>query len=335
MSAPTAALTSGSWEAHVHLQPHHRFWYNMPSKMYGYSEEYADRLRKAAVGAVALHVGVFFLIGWSFPSVSFGLGAPPRPIVLNLHPPEPLEERQLVEVREAAAEPAEDTNLISDRNSKAQDEADTEGPETAPYVDEVANHAQLARSGAPAREAAPQPETAGPVEPPLRMTETETVTEAAAAGLEPDLPDPPRKEAAPFEVAKVDQPSLSETMPQPARGTVKGGVSRKGPLAFEAKQHELGAYLTKIQHGVEARWQSMLRLRYKGTSATEAVLECAINPDGTLAYVKIVDSGDSVSYAPLCKEAIERAAPFGPFPFEVPEVYRTQTLEIHWTFSFL
>jgi hypothetical protein len=42
-----------------------------------------------------------------------------------------------------------------------------------------------------------------------------------------------------------------------------------------------------------------------------------------------------MTYAPLCREAIEKAAPFSAFPFKVPEIYRDENLEIRWTFSFL
>jgi hypothetical protein len=64
-------------------------------------------------------------------------------------------------------------------------------------------------------------------------------------------------------------------------------------------------------------------------------VDCAISPSGEVVSVTIVDPGESVSFAPLCKEAIEEAGPFPPFPFEVPEAYRNRNLEIRWTFSFL
>ena len=37
----------------------------------------------------------------------------------------------------------------------------------------------------------------------------------------------------------------------------------------------------------------------------------------------------------LNKTAIEQTGPFPPFPFKVPEMYKRDTLDIRWTFSYL
>jgi len=79
----------------------------------------------------------------------------------------------------------------------------------------------------------------------------------------------------------------------------------------------------------------MLLTRYSGTSPTEVVIDCAIAPDGTLARVEIVGEPKDRVYAALCKDAVEKAGPFKPFPFTVPDMYRNRNLEIRWTFSFL
>ena len=49
----------------------------------------------------------------------------------------------------------------------------------------------------------------------------------------------------------------------------------------------------------------------------------------------MVEPGSSLTYAVLCRQAVEMAAPFGPFPFDVPEIYRNHNLEITWKFSYL
>ena len=100
-------------------------------------------------------------------------------------------------------------------------------------------------------------------------------------------------------------------------------------------EDEIAPYLKEVRARVERNWRAALQLRYSGTTPTKAVLECSIRPDGMLEHVRIVEGGDSPTYAPLCKEAIERAAPFPAFPFKVPEIYRERSLQIRWTFSFL
>jgi hypothetical protein len=108
-----------------------------------------------------------------------------------------------------------------------------------------------------------------------------------------------------------------------------------GFLSFEAMESEFAPYLRDVRNRVERRWKALIQLRYSGSSTTKAVLDCAIDSKGRLVHVTVVEPGDSASYAGLCKEAIERAGPFPPFPFEVPAVYRNKNLEIRWTFSFL
>ena len=123
--------------------------------------------------------------------------------------------------------------------------------------------------------------------------------------------------------------------PRSAESRDDKGAKTKGFISFEAKQHEFAAYLNQIRSSVEPRWRMMYQTRYSGVSPTKAVLRCEISPQGRLTAVDIVEAGDSPSFAPLCREAIQKAAPFPPFPFDVPKVYRNKNLEIRWTFSFM
>ena len=157
----------------------------------------------------------------------------------------------------------------------------------------------------------------------------------------------PRPGSEPLQVAQAEPPVLPPGRPQ---GRVDGGVHSKGFTGFEAMEDEIAPYLKEVRARVERNWRAALQLRYSGTTPTKAVLECSIRPDGMLLHVRIVEAGvpttgDSTSavspsgvsptYAPLCKEAIERAAPFPAFPFKIPEMYRERSLQIRWTFSFL
>jgi hypothetical protein len=112
-------------------------------------------------------------------------------------------------------------------------------------------------------------------------------------------------------------------------------VKQKGFAGHEALQDELAPYLREVRARVERRWNEALLTRYRGTNPTRAVVDCVIAPDGSLVAATIVDAGPDRLYAALCREAIERAAPFGAFPFQVPDIYRSSNLEIRWTFSFL
>ena len=120
-----------------------------------------------------------------------------------------------------------------------------------------------------------------------------------------------------------------------AVGRPGGGIEGEGILNFEAMEHEIAPYLMEIRRRVEARWRNAMSLRYQGTQPTRAVIECVIQPDGSLAYARVLDAGNTLNFAPISRQAIEEAAPFPPFPFEPPPVYSNPNITIRWTFNYL
>jgi len=140
----------------------------------------------------------------------------------------------------------------------------------------------------------------------------------------------------PFKVAQATPPPRIPTQELRAeKGREGGGAEDSGFTSFEANKHALGEYMLGVRKRVERQWRSALHLRYVGASRTEAVIHCVIRPDGTIESASIVDAGTSLTYAVLCREAVEKAGPFGAFPFDVPEIYRNDNLEINWKFSYL
>ncbi len=293
-----------------------------------------------------------------------GEPAPPEP------PPPPT--RSLVDTLAPTNEPVEPTDLIAEQNSKAQDMADVEGTRPAPFVEKASEFDQLA-APAPVPVAPDPPKPAVPPQPPSPPLSPEQPKPAAVppppeppkpatapppsapeqsdmAEKAPAKPDGPAQDATkpndamqPFQVAQAGgapQPGGLPTLPSPlpvgdVRGRVDGGVKGEGFTSFEAMADEIAPYLKEIRNRVERNWRSALQFRYTGTSPTKAVLDCAINPEGQVVSATIIESGSSPTYAALCKEAVEKAGPFGPFPFQVPDMYRSKNLEIRWTFSFL
>jgi len=247
------------------------------------------------------------------------------------------------------------TDLIAEQDSKAQDMSDVVGTRQAPYFEEASEFDQLASSPPSGAPPAAQP-TPPSLPPPVREAEmtapkaepVKTVTLAKSNSPAGEAKEPPIKQSDnPQPIAQQPQapmpaqgqPTLPGAPPGLApgesRGRVDGGVVNKGVLGYEAAEHQIAPYMKEIRSRVERNWRSALQLKFTGTQPTKAVLDCAITPEGKIAYVKIVDAGSSNTYAPLCKEAVEKSGPFPPFPFDVPDVYRSQNLEIRWTFSFL
>lgn len=186
------------------------------------------------------------------------------------------------------------------------------------------------------------------------LTESTDEPASPSAALDFDIIEPEPEPTAPANEGETDSSEEAEEVPERfevaqaagvpsveaqelriARGREFGGTDRSGFTSFEANKHEMGEYMLKIRRAVERHWRAGLQLRYSGVTRTYALIECSIRPDGTVEYARILESGGSMSYSILCREAILRAAPFGPFPFDVPDIYRKENLEIVWKFSFL
>jgi outer membrane biosynthesis protein TonB len=123
--------------------------------------------------------------------------------------------------------------------------------------------------------------------------------------------------------------------PGQARGRVDGGVLNEGFVGFEAMKSDVAPYLKQVRTSVERKWFAAMAFRYQGVSPTKAIVDCAISSDGKLVSVEIRDEGSIPLFAKICKDAIESAAPFPPFPFKVPDMYANKNLEIRWTFNFM
>jgi outer membrane biosynthesis protein TonB len=209
-----------------------------------------------------------------------------------------------------AAEPTPET--VAD----AQEEpGEAEDVETTDIVeDPTVVQGTLAEDAAPPAEPMEKPESK-PSEQPQQEQEP--------------LPDP-------IVVAQADKPKLQfQEDVELSKSREDGGAEGKGFMSFEANRHEMGAYMLEVRRRVLRHWKAGLLLKYHGVRRTQAVIECSIRPTGELEYIRIKEPGPSYAFAVICQEAIRKAAPFPRFPFDVPEMYRNENLEITWNFSYL
>lgn len=309
-----------------------------------------SRIRRAFVISLIVHIVGIVVLAALPRSDRLTLGNAPlnKPITVTLQPP--AKPWRLIEPGAPADTPIDpsSTDLISERASKAQDLSDSDGEGNTPRVEKVGETDQLggqARSEesapAPPPQPAPEPKAPAPTTQagaPSQRVENSSASAPRAAEPRPvaeQAPGPKPAEEERVELAKATLPQVPQPAPGKTQGRVEGGVKSKGFLSFEAMENEFAPYLREVRTRVEKRWKALMQLRYSGASSTKAVIDCAISPDGRLSYVTIVESGDSATYAGLCKQAIEDSGPFPPFPFKVPEVYRSENIEIRWTFSFL
>ena len=314
--------------------------------------------------SLLLHGLIFALI-----ALQMAQSSPPvlslsvTPITVALSPTPPPEARSMVDAVAPTDEPVGPTDLIAEQNSKAQDLSDVVGKRLAPFFENPSEFDQVAGppSAEPPQTLAPQ----APAQPTAQIEKHEkprrepvsspkkaddrTQLAMAEAREEPDMA---AGEAARGADTAAENGSVSEgnarpgsaqskgpsgpgTSPGESRGRVDGGVLTDGFTGFEALKSDIAPYLKEVRARVEHKWFAAMAFRYKGVSPTTAVVDCAINREGKLVYATIHEEGSVALFARICKESIEEAAPFSPFPFQVPDIYANKDLEIRWTFSFM
>lgn len=316
--------------------------------------EYRDRIRYAVALSVLLHVFGLAAGAYQYTDAGPGYVRGSEPIVIRLKPIEDNEMKRLIETPDGADEPVGETDLISNRATTARDLSSGGAEASQPRLDEVADFDQLGvQPLAAAPETAPEQilevlEPADEPEPPVTADSGELVSvrDRQEISEAPELDrsrgekveeteERPAEER--FDLAQADQMDAPLTQDlRVTRGRESEGAESQGFTSFEANRHALGAYMLEIRKHVEREWRMALQLHYSGSSRAYAVLKCSITPEGRLVSVEVVDPGNSVTYAWMCKTAMEKAGLyFRPFPFEVPEIYRRKNLEIQWKFSYM
>ena len=309
-------------------------------------EETRYRYRMGASGVVSLAAHALAALWWLGPAPTIGTGPEPEPapIVLNLMPEESLPVQSLVETVAPAEEPAEETLNIARQSTRAADRMLQDGEAPGPVFFEEAPAESLAQP-TPSPASVPAPAPPAPEDALSTPEVTEPEEERPKPLPEPERPalpaEPPEREAPqerleqkPVRMAQAAAAPPEEQRPSKARGRLRNRVTNQGFTSFEAIQHEVAPYLEEVKKRVEREWTAAL-LKYNGTQARSVEVDCEIAADGRLALVEVVSPVGDIIYETLCAEAIRRAGPFDPFPFEVPEIYQNQNLEIRWRFSFL
>lgn len=134
---------------------------------------------------------------------------------------------------------------------------------------------------------------------------------------------------------KVLEPEYTGKAFQKPQGKIYNQVKKEGMLGFEALQDQLAPYLKEIQRKVEKYWLHYLLTRYSGTKPTDVTIDCEISSEGKIVRIDIIGEPEDPLFAGICKQALQKSAPFSPFPFQVPDIYMNRNLQIRWTFNFL
>lgn len=317
----------------------------LPRHTADWSMNYATRMKIAAAFSMLLHAAGVALLQRSYDPREYIPAAAPEPIVLDLQPePQPAPAPQLIDVAVPSEAPPETSDLIAEENAEAMDLALRESDRPGPALDPDDFDALPTPTQAPTPPAEP-PSPPARENPKEAKSEEGSVKKASPSAKAPEKPkeddatpsqDGTLVEKAPDGPIKIAQAqSLLPQRPEAGKSRDRGGVAKEGQTNFGAIESDIAPYLKHVRTKVEQQWNQMLYSRYSGTSPVKTVIDCAINAQGELVSVTVVGTDNDKLYSALCRDAVQRAGPFGPFPFEVPDIYRGKDLEIRWTFSFM
>lgn len=306
-------------------------------------KHYRQRIVGSFVATVAFHAVVFVVYAhWPDPPITLARSNTPNPIEFRLRPPDA--PQRLIDANVPATDKVDpNTDFIAEIDANAASMTESNGKRLAPSLETPSDFDALGAPETPAVKTAPAKTDPKPQRPPSPKgteqpkTQEEPLRVASVPAMKTRATQPmePQPQQEPLKTAQAKKPTEPAPNPGVTVARADGGAKAKGFIGFEAKQHEFAPYMNIIREGVERRWRAAMQLKYSGATTEKAVMDCEISPDGKVVRVEIINAGESSTYAALCKEAIERAGPFPPFPFDVPPVYRNRNLEIRWTFSFL
>jgi len=115
----------------------------------------------------------------------------------------------------------------------------------------------------------------------------------------------------------------------------EGGVERFGDVTFNARKHELGAYIRTLKHRIWLKWFPMVEFKYNSLAITsKTAVGFKVQPDGSLGDIQIVEHRGDEYLKAIATSAVSEAAPFDPLPEGFESLDGEDTLDIVFTFHY-
>ncbi len=133
---------------------------------------------------------------------------------------------------------------------------------------------------------------------------------------QPETPSPPSPPPSPSRM-----PSSPSVAPPPAdrevmaaKSKLDGGVSRIGATAFNSAESPFASYDKKIIGKISGNWHYLLENRFYGETTGQVEISFRLLASGRISGIQITRNSANAVLAGWCIQAIERSAPFAPFP---------------------
>ncbi len=143
----------------------------------------------------------------------------------------------------------------------------------------------------------------------------------ATQGTKPSEASPPQAPASPHAPSAPSPPSVPTTDREvlAAKSRLDGGVGRAGRLAFNSEESPFASYDKKVIAKIGANWNYLIEERFYGETVGQVMVSFKIVNDveahsARVSEVRIERNSANAVLAGYCVQAIEKSAPFGPFP---------------------
>lgn len=277
----------------------------------------------------------------------------PKPT--DLQPAFPADEPPLVFVNvspaQAVAEPPKQAKFYSDKSSLAANpEADkdtgvpkiTGTQEQVPKTEDTPRNPfdrlQPALPVEPVVPAEPTPpaQAAAPPQEEARPKPVQTPGDLAIAKPDPN----PRRDSGPADRPRprtlVEARARMENQPPGQKMKQDGGVRRRLEFAaLDAKATPFGAYDAAFINAVSQRWFDLLDAkRYDGYQRGKVVLQFALNYDGRITDMKVLEKSVGEDLSLICEMAVLDPAPYAPWPSDLRRLVGGNQRKVQFTFYY-
>ena len=112
----------------------------------------------------------------------------------------------------------------------------------------------------------------------------------------------------------------------------EGGVQRRGKIALDVRGSPFGAYDAKIIAAIQQAWYHLLADRL--TPIGKVVIEFRLHANGRVSHLSMTSSEVGELYGQICGLAVQRPAPFDPWPREMRLALGSDYREVRFSFYY-
>jgi len=217
------------------------------------------------------------------------------PVVVPEPPNEPTIDFEFVDSRDEDMEPPVDTRAISDRDQVARDLSEEEGTLDEPKqvrVREEEGPRGLEQNITEVTQAQ-QDQTVKPTqERRAQVTPDKAdIGEAVVPNQETSQEEKPQEINVASVTVTPSDAAPSEIL-QHASSVKEAAVEEHGQVSFDAKRHDLGAYIKELKRKIWINWFPEVEFNYSPVVLKgKTIVEFKIHPDGSISELKAVRHG--------------------------------------------